>query len=122
MSLVDLGTAVDLRHLAPVKQPRRVCAETHGAAHVGIAIAPFDRIASRPLGEQAHHRIVTRAEFGRTRVLQADEITSGFDHGPLHAEADAERSEEHTSELQSLMRISYAVFCLKKNTLSQMTN
>src|SRR3546814_9377506 len=26
-----------------------------------------------------------------------------------------ERSEEHTSELQSLMRISYAVFCLKKN-------
>src|SRR3546814_1485130 len=28
------------------------------------------------------------------------------------------RSEEHTSELQSLMRISYAVFCLKKNTVS----
>src|SRR3546814_1478186 len=28
-----------------------------------------------------------------------------------------ERSEEHTSELQSLMRISYAVFCLKKQTL-----
>src|SRR3546814_8158484 len=27
----------------------------------------------------------------------------------------AQRSEEHTSELQSLMRISYAVFCLKKN-------
>src|SRR3546814_9172848 len=30
-----------------------------------------------------------------------------------------ERSEEHTSELQSLMRISYAVFCLKKNKLQQ---
>src|SRR3546814_4437414 len=29
---------------------------------------------------------------------------------------DGERSEEHTSELQSLMRISYAVFCLKKKT------
>src|SRR3546814_3065108 len=29
------------------------------------------------------------------------------------------RSEEHTSELQSLMRISYAVFCLKKNTLTE---
>src|SRR3546814_7363929 len=28
----------------------------------------------------------------------------------------SERSEEHTSELQSLMRISYAVFCLKKKT------
>src|SRR3546814_7884126 len=32
-------------------------------------------------------------------------------------DADAGRSEEHTSELQSLMRISYAVFCLKKKKL-----
>src|SRR3546814_8815034 len=32
---------------------------------------------------------------------------------PLHT-----RSEEHTSELQSLMRISYAVFCLKKKTIN----
>src|SRR3546814_3164456 len=33
----------------------------------------------------------------------------------LHA-VERDRSEEHTSELQSLMRISYAVFCLKKKT------
>src|SRR3546814_5026941 len=32
-------------------------------------------------------------------------------------ENDSVRSEEHTSELQSLMRISYAVFCLKKKTI-----
>src|SRR3546814_7864937 len=32
---------------------------------------------------------------------------------------DRERSEEHTSELQSLMRISYAVFCLKKKTTAK---
>src|SRR3546814_2683929 len=32
---------------------------------------------------------------------------------------DLDRSEEHTSELQSLMRISYAVFCLKKKTNKQ---
>src|SRR3546814_8750420 len=32
------------------------------------------------------------------------------------------RSEEHTSELQSLMRISYAVFCLKKKNKKQRTN
>src|SRR3546814_1539909 len=32
------------------------------------------------------------------------------------------RSEEHTSELQSLMRISYAVFCLKKKTHKRNTN
>src|SRR3546814_15647815 len=31
------------------------------------------------------------------------------------------RSEEHTSELQSLMRISYAVFCLKKNKIYNIT-
>src|SRR3546814_6581819 len=40
-------------------------------------------------------------------------------HGPRGADIDPSikkyiRSEEHTSELQSLMRISYAVFCLKK--------
>src|SRR3546814_8708242 len=34
----------------------------------------------------------------------------------------ARRSEEHTSELQSLMRISYAVFCLKKKTNKIPTN
>src|SRR3546814_4480427 len=34
--------------------------------------------------------------------------------GPLHGHMAGARSEEHTSELQSLMRISYAVFCLKK--------
>src|SRR3546814_5537842 len=34
--------------------------------------------------------------------------------GPTKAAAQLERSEEHTSDLQSLMRISYAVFCLKK--------
>src|SRR3546814_3354532 len=39
-------------------------------------------------------------------------------HG--HSTAAKERSEEHTSELQSLMRISYAVFCLKqKNKTKQ---
>src|SRR3546814_10851401 len=42
-----------------------------------------------------------------------------------HADADAgqtPRSEEHTSELQSLMRISYAVFCLKKKTHTHNTH
>src|SRR3546814_4515418 len=34
----------------------------------------------------------------------------------------AERSEEHTSELQSLMRISYAVFCLKKKKTTTISN
>src|SRR3546814_6484376 len=43
----------------------------------------------------------------RTCLKGIDELIAG------------ERSEEHTSELQSLMRISYAVFCLKKKTKNQ---
>src|SRR3546814_1528770 len=41
-------------------------------------------------------------------------IVSGIMHAP-QPEVTLARSEEHTSELKSLMRISYAVFCLKKN-------
>src|SRR3546814_6894578 len=47
--------------------------------------------------------------IGRTQVEQAI--------GGLARQADG-RSEEHTSELQSLLRTSYAVFCLKKQTNS----
>src|SRR3546814_1279267 len=40
-----------------------------------------------------------------------------FELRAAHRQGDArDRSEEHTSELQSLMRISYAVFCLKKKS------
>src|SRR3546814_10004462 len=50
--------------------------------------------------------------------VQGEEIT---DLGPELPEL-RERSEEHTSELQSLMRISYAVFCLKKkNKINKIT-
>src|SRR3546814_1574954 len=45
----------------------------------------------------------------------------GVDRAHLHQDA-AQRSEEHTSELQSLMRISYAVFCLKKKNNSKRHN
>src|SRR3546814_8083072 len=41
-------------------------------------------------------------------------IGKALDIGRLAIEQIVDRSEEHTSELQSLMRISYAVFCLKK--------
>src|SRR3546814_1127661 len=45
-------------------------------------------------------------------------------HGDVGQDADGvgERSEEHTSELQSLMRISYAVFCLKKIIIVEVIN
>src|SRR3546814_10216796 len=41
-------------------------------------------------------------------------IEVGFPCGVFHGGIEEQRSEEHTSELQSLMRISYDVFCLKK--------
>src|SRR3546814_6230119 len=48
-----------------------------------------------------------RQQQQRGAALRMDERRRGGEHAPP-------RSEEHTSELQSLMRISYAVFCLKK--------
>src|SRR3546814_8617561 len=51
------------------------------------------------------------ARTGRYRSLTSWDVTA---EGNLAGAI--ERSEEHTSELQSLMRISYAVFCLKKKT------
>src|SRR3546814_2032135 len=52
---------------------------------------------------------------GAMRLDMGDLATAGG--GNAGQRADLVRSEEHTSELQSLMRISYAVFCLKKKTL-----
>src|SRR3546814_9596786 len=46
-------------------------------------------------------------------VVRPPNANSSAPGGPCHA-GTGRRSEEHTSELQSLMRISYAVFCLKK--------
>src|SRR3546814_1895711 len=43
-------------------------------------------------------------------------------HAGLPADEMDHRSEEHTSELQSLMRISYAVFCLKKKKTNSLTS
>src|SRR3546814_5121085 len=43
-------------------------------------------------------------------------------HYDFRLEVDGVRSEEHTSELQSLMRISYAVFCLKKKKRKHQEN
>src|SRR3546814_6809908 len=47
--------------------------------------------------------------------LSEDQTRRAFPEIYQHLLQTVRRSEEHTSELQSLMRISYAVFCLKKN-------
>src|SRR3546814_10101895 len=54
-------------------------------------------------------------EFGLTAEQQAAVVISNRDHASRTPGAmKRDRSEEHTSELQSLMRTSYAVFCLKQ--------
>src|SRR3546814_7520632 len=68
---------------------------------------------------------------GRTGEPYDNPITVGYVYilklahlvdDKIHARSTGPRSEEHTSELQSLMRISYAVFCLKKTTRIQHNN
>src|SRR3546814_2090096 len=59
--------------------------------------------------------------YVRTRVMTYDDLDRLITTASPMWRSDAmfsydERSEEHTSELQSLMRISYAVFCWKKKT------
>src|SRR3546814_2796905 len=55
------------------------------------------------------------------RVVEAEAIVER-DVDPRGVEAREIRSEEHTSELQSLMRISYAVFCLTKKKKEEQQN
>src|SRR3546814_1664216 len=62
---------------------------------------------------RAHREYPRRARLSRRGVRLRLRHSTDLLEERLHHEP---RSEEHTSELQSLMRISYAVFCLKKKT------
>src|SRR3546814_5522868 len=74
------------------------------------AVDDLARVATPDRREQDH--VVLRAQVG----IVGDVL--GADVGVRHVHR-VQRSEEHTSELQSLMRISYAVFCLKKKNTKQ---
>src|SRR3546814_2692085 len=114
--------------------PRALAAAELLASEAGISCEVVDVRSLVPLDTQTilgsvarTHRVFTIEEnprllgWGAEIVsIIADEAFYDLDgppvrittpHIPLPA---ADRSEEHTSELQSLMRISYAVFCLKK--------
>src|SRR3546814_4339849 len=69
-----------------------------------IEFSPFrEPRADGPIGESSVHHPVLVEAARQLAAYFAQELTEF-------------RSEEHTSELQSLMRISYAVFCLQKKT------
>src|SRR3546814_7928200 len=72
----------------------------------------------REVINELHPAVLDR--FGLTRAIAEGPFAELLrDRGVLYT-SRVQRSEEHTSELQSLMRISYAVFCLKKK--KQQTN
>src|SRR3546814_3189691 len=85
-------------------------------------IAKTQRAARRP-GQAARRPALENLGMavGPGEREGADEGGAAVDVRPLFGEQAFDRSEEHTSELQSLMRISYAVFCLKKkkNTMKR---
>src|SRR3546814_2136377 len=69
-------------------------------------------------GEQRPYKTGS-AEDAAFMLEQAEKVIIIPGYGMAVAQAQhALRSEEHTSDLQSLMRISYAVFCLKKNKIN----
>src|SRR3546814_2875416 len=78
------------------------------------AVVPA-RTALSPAPERGRVRQAGMAEMAEM-VEPAPWIPANADGG--HVGDHAARSEEHTSELQSLMRTSYAVFCLKKKIIN----
>src|SRR3546814_3102406 len=100
----------------------RVVAITGAAGNLGRAVAGrFAREGgSLVLLDVDAGRVASLAKElpGTHRGLGVDLLDTAATRAVIRqaGRIDVARSEEHTSELQSLMRISYAVFCLKKKT------
>src|SRR3546814_6293859 len=95
-----------------------------------LAAQPFereDRHALERFGHEQFPPALDRDRFGGNVLAVLDREVGQTEEGPAQGFGRSvtvgdmpglERSEEHTSELQSLMRISYAVFCLKKKKIN----
>src|SRR3546814_1787668 len=97
---------------------------------VALALAPDEQLTGAPVDiiepdgdhlrcpqpKARHHQQHCMIAQTMLRIV-ADPCEQGFDL--LGRQEARKRSEEHTSELQSLMRISYAVFCLKKKNTNE---
>src|SRR3546814_5510091 len=125
----DLGTGHAHLGPHPHRRPRRHASAAFAAPYLdGV---PVVCVVPAPVGAREHP---VRSE-GPQRAggrLSAPPAARGRTAGPVAAAgpqafaavgraAAARRSEEHTSELQSLMRISYAVYCLKKKKTTNNT-
>src|SRR3546814_8798502 len=87
--------------------------ERNRRAHVGVQVETLAQLDVDRRKAAANRR--------GQRALERDLVLADRIHRRLRQQFAVlvERSEEHTSELQSLMRISYAVFCLKKKKAIQ---
>src|SRR3546814_3501386 len=89
-----------------------------------VADQPAARQAATMSDPEFRRRVLEAHEVGRARGKVGGGLIGMFDRmfpltDPPEYEPDVgDRSEEHTSELQSLMRLSYAVLCLKKKQIS----
>src|SRR3546814_10077192 len=120
-----------MTHSFPTREssdlPRRAAVGRHIYNHIDASRCQRGLLAARPF------RPGGPGDFVRAAVRQFERKARGDTRRPGRAERERyvaghrgcndvavgcadSRSEEHTSELQSLMRISYAVFCLKKKT------
>src|SRR3546814_6096131 len=84
-----------------------------GTSCLGMMLACAPAVSAQETGPQDAE---TQRAGIEDIVVTANRRTENVQDVPLSITAisSSDRSEEHTSELQSLMRISYAVFCLKK--------
>src|SRR3546814_5264487 len=101
LHLVARVRLADLPSPAAARRARYFGCDGHRAARIGRP-AP-DRRAHRADALSRHHAGAAARTIADRRARRGDPPSL--------------RSEEHTSELQSLMRISYAVFCLKQKNL-----
>src|SRR3546814_1481235 len=86
---------------------------TIGSADDAEAVASLQRFLSDIAGVPLER---THVVIGKPQPVDLSKVLTASDEPAARMVAEM-RSEEHTSELQSLMRISYAVFCLKKKII-----
>src|SRR3546814_9270608 len=90
-------------HVDPRQGRRQLAQIARRCAHKAA------ELAEGPMGRRHRRVAITKQESEPLRI-----VAGGLDADRARLDCPGSRSEEHTSELQSLMRISYAVFCLKK--------
>src|SRR3546814_10289511 len=122
-------TGADAHRLLEIVDKDLAVADLTGLGRLEDCIGRLFRHFRRHRDLQLYLRQQVDGVFGTAiqlgmAFLASEPTNLGHGH-PLHADIRqrlAYRSEEHTSELQSLMRISYAVFCLKKKTHTHTTH